>query len=308
MFTGLSDLYHKVNTSSMVLPAKLMEEYIMRAISRAENGEGAMLLKSFQSQLRFMKHMDAGWATDEARYRRVLYNCCDQLATEDNNVPLLTNSYPPSTQPASKHSNTGRGRMEHANLAEANWEVYDDMIEEYTALATAVAPPQQLNTRPAGRNMQQRGDRNTREEYFINKFCTKPCACCGSKNHPMLSPMKDSDGMPLECNYVCPAAMFTNWQEQRKTRSALRFQPEAKKFAAMCHNDSSVANSALQEYEQVGSGQYRSPQDRLTFKTEVLKNCKTSSQTSDYRKNVRMSGVDECHSSIIYEIRNKSTR
>jgi hypothetical protein len=37
-----------------------------------------------------------------------------------------------------------------------------------------------------------------------------------TKNHPMLSPIVSPEGAPLDCNYVCPTAICSNWQEQRK--------------------------------------------------------------------------------------------
>jgi hypothetical protein len=55
MFTGLNNLYHKINTGSRLLHPKHMEDYLLRGILRAENGDGVSLLKSFQNTLRFKK-------------------------------------------------------------------------------------------------------------------------------------------------------------------------------------------------------------------------------------------------------------
>ena len=310
MLTGLATLFHQINTSSTALPAKLMEEYLGRAIARAENGDGLMLLKSFQGNLRLQKQMEPTYNRDEARYRRLLFTCCATLATEDTNVPL------PSTIPQVLKG--GGRRQEQTYYAKQDWDVYEDLIEEYTALAVAapVAAPSyqyQPTGMSSGQGQQQyprkndngqqsypnrfqprNGDRRqqpnekyqenrtTREEYFTKKFCTNPCASCGNSSHPMLSPIKTPEGAPLDCDYICPAAMCTNWQEQRKQKNALRFQPCPKKFAAMCHNNASTAHTASQDYEQIGSGQYRNPQDRSSFRREVLSYCDPPKGPADY--------------------------
>ena len=74
-----------------------------------------------------------------------------------------------------------------------------------------------------------------------------PCTCCETKNHPMLSPITGTEGSPLDCDYICPTAICGNWQEQRRQRNSLRFQPCPKKFAAMCQYDTAIANTALGE-------------------------------------------------------------
>ena len=103
-----------------------------------------------------------------------------------------------------------------------------------------------------------------------------------TKNHPLLSPIISPEGAPLDCNYVCPTVICSNWQEQRSKRNSLRFQPCPKKFAAMCHNDTTIVNTALGEYERIGSGQYRNPTERNAFKRNVLMNCKASLGPSNY--------------------------
>ena len=37
-----------------------------------------------------------------------------------------------------------------------------------------------------------------------------------TKNHPLLSPIISPEGAPLDCNYVCPTVICSNWQEQRR--------------------------------------------------------------------------------------------
>jgi hypothetical protein len=101
--------------------------------------------------------------------------------------------------------------------------------------------------------------------------------------------------------------MCTNWQEQRKQKNALRFQPCPKKFAAMCHNNASTAHTAFQDYEQIGSGQYRNPQDRSTFRREVLSYCDPPKSLADYpsRGTNRGGGgaqIEQCHSSSVWYV------
>ena len=143
-----------------------------------------------------------------------------------------------------------------------------------------------------------------REKLFAKRFCMAPCACCGAKNHPMLSPIKNPEGDPLDCDYVCPTAICSNWQEQRRHRNALRFQPCPKKFAARCHNDTATANTALDRNERIGSGQYRNPQERGAFRRNVLKNCKAPSGSSNYpRRSIgRGSPVEQCYTTSIWSV------
>ena len=65
----------------------------------------------------------------------------------------------------------------------------------------------------------------------------------------MLSPIRTPEGAPLNCDYVCPAALCENWQEQRVKRNINRFQPCPKKFAHMCKQDAKRAHAALVDYE-----------------------------------------------------------
>jgi len=303
MFTGLSDLYHKINTGSTLLHPKHMEDYLLRGILRAENGDGVSLLKSFQNTLRIQKQMDHKYSKDDQVYRKLLFTCCNLHTTEDTQVQLT----PTITQPVKG----GGRRFEQTNYARLDWEVYEDLIEEYTALAEASpahSPEYQNKARndrrqPSGGQEKGRNDnRSQREELFTKRFCMAPCACCGAKNHPMLSPIKSPDGAPLDCDYVCPTAICSNWQEQRRQRNALRFQPCPKKFAAMCHNDTATADKALNEYERIGSGQYRNPPERNAFRRDVLMNCKAPVGPGNYQKRISAGGsqVEQCHSSSVW--------
>ena len=152
---------------------------------------------------------------------------------------------------------------------------------------------------PGRRDKGRNGNESTREELFVKRFCMAPCACCGAKNHPMLSPIKSPEGAPLDCNYVCPTASCSNWQEQRRQRNSLRFQPCPKKFAEMCHNDTATANAALVEYERIGSGQYKNPPVRNAFRRDVLMSCKAPSGSSNYPRRTMDKGspVEQCQPS-----------
>ena len=303
MFTGLTDLYHKINTGSTLLHPKHMEDYLLRGILRAENGDGVSLLKSFQNTLRIQKQMELKFSKDDQVYRKLLFTCCNLHTTEDTQVQLT----PTITQPVKG----GGRRFEQTNYAKLDWDVYEDLIEEYTALAEA-SPAHNSEyqkkgwndrRQPAGGQEKGRNDnRSQREELFTKRFCMAPCACCGAKNHPMLSPIKSPEGAPLDCDYVCPTAICSNWQEQRRQRNALRFQPCPKKFAAMCHNDTATANTAIGDYERIGSGQYRNPAERNAFKRDVLMNCKAPSGNSNYPKRHAAGGsqVEQCHSSSVW--------
>jgi len=268
MFTGLTKLFHSINTGSTSLPAKLIEEYLTRAIARAENGEGVALLKAFQSQLRMMKHMDKSWTHDDSTHRLLLFNCCDTLATEDNSITL-----PPSaSQPSVKVGGARRHEVHFASQQDnqqsrGDWGAYEGLMEEYTALAVTTQQPYERNDR------RDRDEKAGKENSFSKRFCEAPCACCGTKDHPMLSPIRTPEGAPLNCEYVCPAALCNNWLEQRMQRNVNRFQPCPKKFAEMCKRDARRAHEAFVDYEKIGSGQYRRAQEKSKFRMEVLSHC-----------------------------------
>ena len=70
----------------------------------------------------------------------------------------------------------------------------------------------------------------------------------------------------------------------------------------MCHNDTATANTAIGDYERIGSGQYRNPAERNAFKRDVLMNCKAPSGNSNYPKRHAAGGsqVEQCHSSSVW--------
>ena len=312
MLTGLTKLFHQINTSATALPAKLTEEYLMRGIGRAENQDGMVLLKTFQNRLQLMKTMDPSWAKDEAKHRLMLFTCCGMLTQEDNAVPL-----PPSNGQALTVKTNGR-RLEQTNHVRADWGEYEELLEEYAAMAdTAPSPPQHQQQRPQqmmGRerrdrvpNGDDRRDRKNREDSFIRRFCMAPCACCGHKDHPMLSPIRTPDGAALDSDYVCPVAMCSNWQEQKTKKNAQRFHPCPKKLASACRNDAQRAQMALQDYEKVGSGQYLRLPDKIKFRNEVLQHCgKPPMNRAPFPQRTKAvgftSGTEECHSSSVWQV------
>ena len=302
MFTGLTKLFHQVNTGSTALPAKLIEEFLTRAIARADNGEGVALLKAFQSQLRLMKRLEPSWADDDADYRLLLFNCCDTLTAEDASITLPPISSQSISKIGGKRHETNYAAQQEQYLERDDWDLYEGLMEEYTALAVTSQP------RYDQRDRKDREDKDGREKSFSAKFCTAPCACCGARDHPMLSPIRTPEGAPLNCDYVCPAALCENWQEQRVKRNINRFQPCPKKFAHMCKQDAKRAHAALVDYEKIGSGQYRKPHDRSKFRTDVLNHCGAPADKEAMPQRTRAvsftRGAEECNSTSIFGRRN----
>ena len=129
MFTGLTVLYHKINTGSILLHPKHMEDYLLWGILRAENRDGVSLVQSFQSTLRIQKQMVLRFFKDHQVYRKLLFTCCILHTTEDYQIQLI----PTITQPLKG----GGSRFEQTNYARLDWNIYEDLIEEYTAMAEA---------------------------------------------------------------------------------------------------------------------------------------------------------------------------
>ena len=130
MFTVLSALYHKINTGSILLHPKHMEDYLLRGILRAENGDGVSLLQSFQTTLRIQKQMAPTFSKDPNVYRKLLFTCCNLHTTEDSQVQLI-----PTT---SQHVQGGGSRFEQTNYAKLDCDVREDLIEEYTDMAAHI--------------------------------------------------------------------------------------------------------------------------------------------------------------------------
>ena len=106
MFTGLT---------------KLIEEYLTRAITRAESGEGFFLLKALQSQLRVMKQLDVPWRYDDSTHRLLLFNCCDTLAAEDNSITLPPTSAQPVSRGTAKRHKTNYAFYEDSSYLRSDW-------------------------------------------------------------------------------------------------------------------------------------------------------------------------------------------
>jgi hypothetical protein len=207
MLTGLSRLFHTLNTNAATLPAKLMEEYLMRAIGRAENGDGLVLLKSFQAQLRLQKQLEPQWATDDTKHRKILFNCCSLLSQEDNAVQLQSSSVPEKS----------RGRkIEFVNQAELLAEA-EECMQEYTAFASG--GDQQQQQQQYKQRQQRTGASKVDPERIARwdkTFNQAPCSCCGSSKHALFSPFRDSSGKLLPLEYVCPCTLFDNWEAAKE--------------------------------------------------------------------------------------------
>jgi hypothetical protein len=298
MLTGLLDLYHQLHRGSVTLPAKLIEDYLMRGILRASSGQGISLIGNFQGQLRLHKRLTPGWDKDEAKYRNLLFNCCSELTLEAKSVPMSSSIPNTLTQTSLKGGGRREGRTEHhVNQTHVHWEDELELYEEYAALAMTTTQSDRRPRHDDGRRSRDNKDRNrdrerpgynkygdqkeSKEDYVVRVFCTAPCACCGSSNHAMLSPIKTPDGTRLDTEYICPVTMCTNWEEARLLKPPkLRFAPCPKKFAAANKYDTHLIQAALNDYVENGSGKFRDLNERLTFKNEVLSMCKTSQKST----------------------------
>ena len=298
MLTGLLDLYHQLHRGSVTLPSKLVEDYLTRGILRASNGQGVSLISNFQGQLRLHKRLSPGWDKDDTKYRSLLFNCCSELTVEAKSVPIPSNIPTGMQQTSLKGGGRRDNRTEHnVNQAQVHWEDELELYEEYAALATTMTRTDERPRYNEGRRQRDGRDRNrdrdrqdnnrkgeqkeSREAYVVRVFCTAPCACCGSNNHAMLSPIKAPDGTRLNSEYICPVAMCDNWEEARILKPPkLRFAPCPKKFAAVNKYDTHLIQAALNDYAERGSGKFRDLNDRLTFKNEVLSMCKNSQKSA----------------------------
>jgi len=295
MLTGLLDLYHQLNKGSTVLPNKLIEDYLSRGILRAANGQGVSLIGNFQGQLRFHKRMAPGWEKDEAKYRKLLFNCCSELTTEAKSVPIPSSLITNTSHTSFRGGGSGNGkrdnRTEHSvNEAHVTWDDEYELYEEYAALAITTPRVESKSRyddkgrsegkdrqKTYSRDGQNSGNREAKEAYITKVFCTAPCACCGSGKHAMLSPIRTPDGKPQTSEYICPVALCENWNEAKKTKPIkLRFAPCPKKFAAACKHDTNLANTALKDYVEKGSGKFRDPTEREAFSNEVMKACRAN--------------------------------
>ena len=204
-------------------------------------------------------------------------------------------------------------RTEHVNQAQVSWEDEYELYEEYAALAMSTSqaenkPKYEERGRYDNRDRQKSynnnrenlngGNREAREAYIVKVFCTAPCACCGSSKHPMLSPIRTPDGQPQTSEYVCPVALCKNWREAKTLKPPrLRFAPCPLKFAAANKHDVNLANAALKEYAEQGSGKFREPSERAAFFKEVLQACKNPTKSGGGTRLIGSVGKEErCNS------------
>ena len=143
-FTGITKLYQKITDGSPSLPAKFIEEYLCRAILRAENGMGDLLLKTFQTRLSIQKQLDPTHAGDENKTRRLIYNCCATLADDDSSfdnkesTAITRNSMKDNT-PRNNNQRWGSNKPTHTRFERINYaaekEEEEYLVREYVNMA-----------------------------------------------------------------------------------------------------------------------------------------------------------------------------
>ena len=97
---------------------------------------------------------------------------------------------------------------------------------------------------------------------------------------------------------MCPVTLFDTWDAAKKANPQYqKFFADPKKFAKVNQFNSSKVLAALKDYENSGSGKYRSPQERASFKNAALLVC----NAPENARNVRVVDVrkeercDSCH-------------
>jgi hypothetical protein len=124
----------------------------------------------------------------------------------------------------------------------------------------------------------------------------------------MLSPIKAPDGTPLNSEYICPVAMCDSWEEARQLKPPkLRFAPCPKKFATVNKNDTNLVHAAFKDYVEKGSGKFRDPEERLSFKNEVLNMCKTPPKSSGGTRVMGISKEERCNSGQVEVTNNRES-
>jgi len=276
-FTGITKLYQKITDGNSSLPAKFIEEYLCRAILRAENGMGDFLLKTFQTRLSIQKQLDPTHAGDENKTRRLIYNCCATLANDDSS---LDNEQSVGITRMNSKENTSRNngqkwgsnkpthtRFERINYA-AEKEEEEYLVREFTNM---------VNDRPSSKLSDREPTRQEKIASFKQVFMTPPCKCCGSPNHTMLHDERGPDGK-MSTEYACPVAACKSWNDARRSTSKpLKYNINAEKFAVMCGNDSQRVMEAWRNFTENGSGRFKTPADLAAIKTSILSYCKSQS-------------------------------
>jgi len=122
----------------------------------------------------------------------------------------------------------------------------------------------------------------------------------------MLTPNRDEAGQKIASEYSCPAALCETWAEaQRMNPRYKKFFVCPRKFAKMCNHDAGRAHQAIRDYEEHGSGKYRSQQERRDFKNTVLMACQAPIKPGEWvRSGTRIVDArreERCNSSYIEE-------
>jgi hypothetical protein len=112
----------------------------------------------------------------------------------------------------------------------------------------------------------------------------------------MLSPIRTPEGEAQTSEYICPVALCESGSEARNIKSAkLRFAPCPKKFAAAFNHDTNLANAALKDYVEQGSGKFRDHAEREAFANDVKKACRSKPNSSEGTRVVgSISKVESC--------------
>ena len=302
LLTGLIKLYQRLTSGNTTLPAKLIEEYLTRAIMKSEHGDGVALLKSFQNHLQFQKQLNPTYAGDEGKHRQLIYNCCATLANNDNSIVTTTSSNQSHQQSIGRHNRT---RIERVNsISGENM----DLIEEYCNMTTHETIPlaQAPSSRPAetrsytnpsnyshpapnsnpATGSDNEGLRERNNESFQRVFMSTPCRCCGSPHHKMLKYVTAPGSTRQYTEYECPVAHYDRWADALKAQNPKsKYYISSEKFANACRKDPSKAMEAFNRYLEHGSGKHLRPQDQETLKRKILNSCNTGQNNNDPNQN-----------------------
>jgi hypothetical protein len=264
-FTGLPRVLQLITTGDKTIPAQFIEDYLVQAISKVENGQAAGLLTAFQTQLRLQKQLDPSYTDDEETYRRLLYNCCSILSNESSS--LSTNSYSNPVQPQRTHPKV---KFEYVNNVQS-LDDSEDLVREYTNMVLASSETENQTDNDDNRSQ------SDKIESFKRTFMTPPCRLCGSLNHVMLRNETPPNSTRQYTEYECPVAYCEKWSDARRSPiKNLKYQVCPIKFARFCKFDSYKVMEALNNYSKNGSGRFKKPQELNALKSAILQNCKPS--------------------------------
>jgi hypothetical protein len=265
-FIGLPKVLQLITTGNKTIPAQFIEDYLAQAISKSESGQGAALLTAFQTQLRLQKQLEPSYTDDEETYRRLLYNCCSILSSE--NTSLSTNTYSSSTPSSRTHPKV---KFDYnVNNIQAK-EDQRDLVREYTNMVMA------SDTTPNENNDDDNQSQADKIASFKRTFMTPPCRLCGSMQHVMLRNDNPPNSTRQYTEYECPVAYCEKWTDARRAPAKnLKYQICPIKFARFCKFDSYKVMDAWKHYITNGSGRFKRPQELNALKSSILQNCKPS--------------------------------